>query len=312
MREKKEERLEITAFYKVNHSDELLSFLLSKCKTSRNNVKSLLSNHQVLVNGSPVTQFNFALAKDDEVKIAKKPVKGTAAEKEPVKKKRGYTLPIIYEDKDFIAVDKPAGLLSVENEKEQECAFSYLLQYLQNKNKALRPFILHRIDKETSGVLVFAKNIKVHSMLRLHWNEYVKKREYYAVVEGNPVEKEKTILSYLKENKNNMVYSSNDPSGQKAITHYRVVCESKEYSLLQVNIDTGRKNQIRVHLHELGYPILGDEKYGFHKNPLKRLVLHASRLEFLHPITKELITIEAGIPSSFTSLFHENSRLSRK
>lgn len=312
MREKKEERLEITAFYKVNHSDELLSFLLSKCKTSRNNVKSLLSNHQVLVNGSPVTQFNFALAKDDEVKIAKKPVKGPAAEKEPVKKKRGYTLPIIYEDKDFIAVDKPAGLLSVENEKEQECAFSYLLQYLQNKNKALRPFILHRIDKETSDVLVFAKNIKVHSMLRLHWNEYVKKREYYAVVEGNPIEKEKTILSYLKENQNNMVYSSNDPSGQKAITHYRVVCESKEYSLLQVNIDTGRKNQIRVHLHELGYPILGDEKYGFHKNPLKRLALHASRLEFLHPITKELITIEAGIPSSFTSLFHETSRLSRK
>ena len=312
MREKKEERLEITAFYKVNHSDELLSFLLSKCKTSRNNVKSLLSNHQVLVNGSPVTQFNFALAKDDEVKIAKKPVKGTAAGKEPVKKKRGYTLPIIYEDKDFIAVDKPAGLLSVENEKEQECAFSYLLQYLQNKNKALRPFILHRIDKETSGVLVFAKNIKVHSMLRLHWNEYVKKREQYAVVEGNPVEKEKTILSYLKENQNNMVYSSNDPSGQKAITHYRVVCESKEYSLLQVNIDTGRKNQIRVHLHELGYPILGDEKYGFHKNPLKRPELRGSRLEFLHPITKELITIEAGIPSSFTSLFHENSRLPRK
>ncbi len=304
MKEKKEERIEITATYKVNRSDELLNFLLVKCKTSRNNVKNLLSNHQVLVNGSPVSQFNFALAKDDEIKITKRPVRDELQKKGMQKKKRVNAIQIIYEDNDFIAINKPNGLLSVENDKSRECAYSYVLQYLQEKNKALRPFILHRIDMETSGVLVFAKNSRIHSMLKLNWNSYVQKREYYAVVEGNMQEKQKTITTFLKENQYNMVYSTNDPTGQKAITHYQVVRENKEYSLLQVNIDTGRKNQIRVHMQELGHPILGDEKYGFNKNPLKRLALHASKLEFIHPITKEVISIKSSIPKSFLSLFN--------
>lgn len=298
-----EPKIEITAIYKVNRSEELLSFLLTKCKTSRNNVKSLLTNRQVLVNGSVVSQYNLMLAKDDEIKISKRPV---SAEQKPGvrrEKRKFYTFNILYEDDDFIAVDKPVGLLSVESDKESECAFNYVLEYLQQKNKALRPYILHRIDKETSGVLIFAKNVKIHSMLRMNWNSYVELREYYAVVEGRLEKKSDTISSYLKENSNNLVYSTNDPSGQKAITHYTVKKESNEFSLLKVAIDTGRKNQIRVHMNSLGHPIVGDDKYGHTKNPLKRLGLHASKLEFKHPITKELISIEAPVPRIFYGLF---------
>lgn len=299
----KEEKIEITAIYKVNRSDELLAFLLAKCNTSRNNVKMLLSNHQVLVNGSVVTQYNLMLAKDDEVKISKKPITSSQKTNAPKVKRKFFSIDIIYEDSDFIAIDKPQGLLSVESDKERECAFNYVLEYLQAKNKALRPFILHRIDKETSGVLVFAKNVKIHSMLRLNWNDYVKTREYHAVVEGILEKKEDTISSYLMENSNNLVYSTQNPSGQKAITNYKVIKQSQEFSLLRVNILTGRKNQIRVHMQELGHPIVGDDKYGHTKNPLKRLGLHASKLEFVHPITNELIEIKAKVPNIFHGLF---------
>ena len=297
-----------TAVYKVGRSEELMSFLLRKCNTSRNNVKSLLVRRQVLVNGSVVTQYNFMLAKDDEVKLSRKSVQGSVAPaQKPVREKRESSprpqIKIIYEDDDFIAIDKPVGLLSVESDKETECAFAFVFKYLQSKDKRVRPFILHRIDKETSGVLVFAKNIKIHSMLKMKWNEFVSAREYYAVAEGVFEEKEKTLVSYLRENVNHMVYATQDPSGQKAITHYSVVKENEKYALLRVKIDTGRKNQIRVQMQEIGHPIVGDDKYGCTKNPLKRLGLHASCLEFMHPVTKEIIHISAPVPPAFRALF---------
>ena len=303
------EKIEYTASFKVNRSDELLEFLLKKMNTSRNNVKNLLSHHMVLVNGSPVSQYNLMLAKDDEVKITKKPqlsmprVKNDSKNKKD-KPKRVY-LDIIYEDDDFIAINKPNGLLSVESDKERECAFSYVLEYMQENDPKSRPFVLHRIDKETSGVLVFAKNVKIHSMLKLNWNEYIKTREYFAMVEGTLKEKEGRITSYLKENQNNLVYSTQDPSGALAVTDYKVKKENGQYSLLSVLIYTGRKNQIRVHMHDIGNPIVGDDKYGCTKNPLKRLGLHASRLEFLHPITKELISIKAPVPNIFYGPFEK-------
>ncbi len=177
VRGEREERINgvpvYTATYKVNRSDELLEFLLRKCNTSRNNVKSLLVRKQVLVNGKVVTQYNFILAKDDEVKISKKPMKDAAIAKMPTVSKRREVkirtpLKIIYEDEDFVAIDKPVGLLSVESDKETECAYGYVQDYLAQKEKGARPFVLHRIDKETSGVLVFAKNVKIHSMLKMH------------------------------------------------------------------------------------------------------------------------------------------------
>ncbi len=301
-----------TALYKVNRSDTLMEFLLRKCNTSRNNVKSLLSRRQVLVNGSVVTQFDFPLAKDDEVKLSKKSVQGNIApapkRREEDKRKRedrreSTRIKIIYEDEDFIAIDKPVGLLSVESDTETQCAFACVFEYLSQNGKNARPYLLHRIDKETSGVLVFAKNPKIHSMLKMHWNEQVTLREYYAVVEGVMEQKEDTVLSYLKENKNNLVYSTQDPTGQKAITKYAVVEETEGYSLLRVQIETGKKNQIRVHMQSLNHPVVGDEKYGCTKNPLKRLGLHASRLCFIHPVTKKEISIGAAIPSAFRTLF---------
>ena len=305
-----------TATFKVNRSEELMEFLLRKCNTSRNNVKSLLVRKQVLVNGRVVTQYNFLVAKDDEVKLSRRPVKDGVVAAQP--SRTGKTKPIqkqkvefkvIYEDEDLIAINKPTGLLSVESDKETECAYGYVLEYLQEQNKMARPFVLHRIDKETSGVLVFAKNVKIHSKLKMHWNELVQAREYFAVVEGTLEKKSDTILSYLKENVNNIVYSTSDPTGQKAVTHYEVVKENGQYSLLKVKIDTGRKNQIRVHLKSIGHIVVGDDKYGkkedgtFVKNPLGRLGLHAAKLEFIHPDTREVISIAAPLPPSFRALF---------
>ncbi len=306
-----------TATYKVPRSDTLLEFLLRKCNTSRNNVKSLLVRKQVLVNGSVVTQYDFPLAKDDEVKLARKPMKeGVGASNSATKSrasKQKVAIKVVYEDEDFIAVDKPEGLLSVESDKDTECAYGYILESMQAQGKNARPYVLHRIDKETSGVLLFTKNIKLHSMLRMHWNEQVQRREYFAVAEGIFEEKSGTITSYLKENVNNLVYSTNDPSGQKAVTHYEVIKESPQglYSLLKVQIDTGRKNQIRVHLQMKGHPIIGDDKYGkkadgvFVKDPLGRLGLHASKLELIHPVSKELMSFNAPMPPSFRTLFGE-------
>ena len=172
------ENPEYTAQFRVERSGGLLPFLMEKCSTSRNNVKSLLSGHYVLVNGSPVSRHDFLLAKDDEVKLSKRPVSQKEGSRGEPKGKNGkFRLKILYEDADFIAIDKPAGLLSVESDKETECAFGYVLEYMRAENPAARPYILHRIDKETSGVLVFAKNVKVHSLLRLDWNRYVTLRE---------------------------------------------------------------------------------------------------------------------------------------
>ena len=301
----RKEKNEYSYIFKVNKSEEFLSFLLSKMSTSRNNVKSLLSNKQVLVNGVVITQFNFLLAKEDEVKISKKP-NTNAIQSKSVKRnsRKYYTMDIIYEDDDFIAINKPTGLLSVKTDTEStDTAYKYVLEYLQSKNKMIRPFVLHRIDKDTSGVLIFTKNVKIHSILRLNWNEYVKVREYAAVVEGQLDPKEGQITSYLKENQFNLSYSTKDPSGELAITNYKVTKENQAYSLVKVNLETGRKNQIRVHMQDMGNPIVGDEKYGHTKNPLKRLGLHHSTLELMHPFTKEIIRFHAPIPHIFMGLF---------
>lgn len=320
-REKREEQTKneraekpvYTAIYKATRSDELLEFLLRKCKTSRNNVKNLLVRRQVLVNGNVTTQYDYPIAKDDEIKLSKTPLreektahataraitKAQSQSQKQTRKNSPQTIGILYEDDEFLAVDKPCGLLSVESDKERESAYLFAAEYLRERGKTARPYVLHRIDKETSGVLVFAKDIKIHSMLKMRWNELVQTREYYAVVEGTPEQKEGKIETYLKENANHLVYATNDPSGQRAVTRYRVLSSNAEYSLLLVEIDTGRKNQIRVHMQKIGHPIVGDDKYGHTKNPLKRLGLHASKLCFLHPKIKELITITSPLPPSF-------------
>lgn len=296
------DKIVITAKYKVKRSTTLLPFLLEKINTSRNNIKHLLSNKQVLVNGNQVSQFNFPLANEDEVAITKTPVL-TNNQVKKTNEKRPH-LDIIYEDEDFIAINKPAGLLAVANDKEiTDTAYSQVFEFLKTKNK--RPYVIHRIDKETSGVLVFTTNVKLQSRLRLEWNKYVKYRGYIAICEGHLENKQGTLKNYLANNEYNLVYVSNNKNDELAITNYKVLKENKNMSLLDINIETGRKNQIRVQLANINHPIIGDDKYG-HKETFKRLGLHASSLQFVNPYNHKEIKIIAKIPNTFYGLFNGN------
>lgn len=316
-------KAEYTARYVVQRSDTLLEFLLKKCNQSRNNVKSLLSGGKVLVNGRAEKQFDFPLAKDDEIRISKTraaKVAGISRNDEAREKgrergkngaaERAARLPlpkIIFEDERFLVLDKPAGLLSVESDDERLSAYYIAEEYLRQKGKKERAYVLHRIDKETSGVLAFAKDIKLHSMLRMHWNELVEQREYYAVVSGVFEEKSGEIVSYLKEDKNHLVYCVFPREGKRAVTRYETVKENGKFSLLRVEIDSGRKNQIRVAMKAAGHPVVGDEKYGGadtafnlpQNSPLKRLGLHASRLALRLPASGESISFVSPVPKEF-------------
>ena len=278
--------------YKVTHECELLDFLFEIYKdSSRNSVKTLLSSHRVLVDGAPVSQFNFKLYPGDIVMIAK-----TA-----IKQKARSNLPIIYEDDELIVIDKPSGLLSVASDKEKgSTAYRIITDYVQQKDKHNRIFVVHRIDEDTSGVLMFSKSSELKELFQDKWNELVSKRGYYAIVEGKMKEKEGTISSFLKKNSLNLMYSSHKKGdGQYAITHYKVIKENDRFSLLDVNIDSGRKNQIRVHLGEKGHNIIGDDKYGNPSNPIGRLGLHAYELDVRHPVTNKLLKFKAPIPKDF-------------
>ena len=282
--------------FKVDHECELLEFLLLTFKDqSRNSVKSMLTNHRVAVDGAPISQYNFKLYPGDTVIVSKT----------PIHKKTRSNLPIIFENDELIVINKPSGLLSIASDKEKgSTAYRMLTDYVQQKDKHNRIFVVHRLDEDTSGVLMVAKNPKIQQALQDNWNEIVTKRGYYAIVEGRLKEKNGTIKSYLKKNSQNMMYSSKKQGdGQFAITRYKVLQEVEGYSLLDVHIDTGRKNQIRVHLGEMGHHVIGDDKYGEPSNPIKRLGLHAYELEFKHPFTGKVMKFTAPIPKEFKILF---------
>lgn len=210
-------------------------------------------------------------------------------------------LDILYEDKFIIIVNKPSNLLTVATEKEKDrTLYSYVFDYLKQKNKNNKVFIVHRLDKDTSGIVMFAKDEKTKFYLQDNWDKF--KRNYVAVVNGK-VEKQKgTIKSYLQETKTHLTYSVNDKNGKLAITEYEKVLENKQYTMLSLNLKTGRKNQIRVQLADMGNSIVGDKKYGIKKDPIRRMALVANTLEFIHPKTKEKIVIDIDIPNSFISL----------
>jgi len=286
--------------YKVTKECELLEFLLETFKNqSRNSVKSLLSSHRVSVDGAPTSQFNFKLYPEDTVIISNA----------PIRRKTRSNLPIIYEDDDIIVINKPSGLLSIASDNEKSStAYRMLSDYVQQKDKHNRIFVVHRLDEDTSGVLMVAKNVKIQQALQNNWNDIVKKRGYYAIVEGVMEKKSDTIKSYLKKNSQNLMYSSKKAGdGQLAITHYKVIKSNGTYSLLDVNIDTGRKNQIRVHLGEKGHYIIGDDKYGKPANPIKRLGLHAYELDLIHPFTGKLMKFTSPMPKEFGILMDENN-----
>ena len=212
-------------------------------------------------------------------------------------------LDIIYEDKFIIVINKPSGLLTISTDNEKNnTLYHKVYDYLKKKHKSNKVFIVHRLDKDTSGLVVFAKSEKIKYYLQNNWDNV--KRFYYAVVNGDVNKKYGEIESYLKETKTLLVYSSNDKkNGKLAITKYEKIISNNKYSLLKIDIKTGRKNQIRVHLNDIGHPIVGDKKYGkWKKEPLKRLCLHATKLELIHPTLNRLITFTDETPSEFECL----------
>lgn len=284
--------------FKVHEECELLQFLFTKFSSlSKNAVKSILSGHYVAVNGAPVTQFNLKLAKDDVVIVSK----------QRIAKKTRKDLPIIFENDELIAINKPSGLLSVASDTEKgRTAYRIVNDYMQQKDKHNRIYVVHRLDEDTSGVLVFAKNPKIRDILQKNWNDIVLARGYYAIVEGVIQPKEAKLVDYLRENSLNLMYVTNDKvNGKKCITNYKTIVSNKNYSLLDVDIETGRKNQIRVQLGHRGHHIIGDDKYGEPSDPLKRLGLHAYKLKFIHPVTKKLMEFIAPMPDEFKKMFNK-------
>ncbi len=278
--------------YTINVSEDnlLYDFLRSKLSNeSKNNIKSLLLRKNVYVNDKLQTKYNYELHKGDIISIKTSQF---------IDEETNIKLKIIYEDKDIIVVDKPSGILTISTEKEKNLTIYHLvMNYLKSKNKNNKVFIIHRLDKDTSGILIFAKSEKIKNLFQNKWNDIIKERRYYAIVLNKLKDKQGVIKSYLKENKNHIVYSTNDKvNGKLAITEYKVIKEIEKYALLDINIKTGRKNQIRVHLSDLSSPIIGDKKYGCENKLIKRLALHAYKLKLIDPRNGKIIQFTSDLP----------------
>lgn len=281
---------------KVKQPSILFDFLRENLvQESKNNIKSLLSKKHVYVNDRLQTKYNYRLYENDVVEIKTK---------EFIDKKTNLKLEIIYEDNDIIVVDKPSFILTIANDKEKELTIYHLvMNYLKSKNKNNKVFIIHRLDKDTSGVIMFARSEKIKNLFQKNWNDIVLERKYYAVVEGILKNKKGIIKSYLKENKSHIVYSSNDNiNGKLAITEYEVIKSNENYSLIDINIKTGRKNQIRVHFSDLNKPIIGDKKYGSKINPINRLALHAYKIKIVDPRNQKVLDFNSQIPQELKKL----------
>ena len=275
---------------KVMYEDTLLHYLLENISNkSKNNIKTFLTKGNVLVNNKVITKYDYPLHKNDEVIVRMSNISN-----------RIKDIVVIYEDKDFIVVNKPAHMLSIATSKEKQKTLYHLVrEHVKKQNKNDKIFIVHRLDKDTSGIVLFAKNERIKNKLQEDWNKLVE-RKYLAVVEGKVDKKQDTITSYLQEDSTLRVYSSS--KGKFASTFYRTLKVSRKYSLLEIKINTGRKNQIRVHLSDIGHPIIGDKKYGAKTNPIKRLGLHAYSIKFIHPDTKKKYEFTTEEPKDILKL----------
>jgi 23S rRNA pseudouridine1911/1915/1917 synthase len=290
-----------TRQYTVKEPAELLPFLIDKLSSlGRNSVKAILARGQVAVNGKAVTAYNFPLQPEQTVTISKDKV----VEDIPL-----AGMSILHEDEDVIVIQKDTGLLSIAaNVQENEItAYRQLTAHVRNHDPKARIFVVHRLDRDTSGVMMFAKNEKAQQHLQNTWQDSVKERTYVALVEGMVKKPEGTISSWLKEHTKSLkMFSTPYPNdGQHAVTHYKTIQANRSFSLLEVNLETGRKNQIRVHMQDIGHPVVGDKKYGSKTKEIGRLGLHARVLAFLHPTTCQLLRFETNIPKSFLNPFRE-------
>lgn len=282
---------------KVTETSELMKFLIEKFpEKNRTTIKSLLAHKQVSVDDMVTTKFDFPLKRGQMVFLNKK-----RAEEKP----RFRGLRIVHEDASIIVIDKANGLLSMASETEkQKTAYSILSEYVKRFDPNNLIFIVHRLDRDTSGLMMFAKSKKIQEILQKDWNNSIIERSYIAIVEGVIEKTEGTVTSWLKENKALVVYSSQTPDdGLKAVTHYKVLKTNKVFSLLEVKLETGRKNQIRVHMKDIGFPVTGDKKYGAKLNPIGQMGLHARVLSFKHPVTGKALRFDTPIPMKFQKLF---------
>ena len=276
---------------KVNKNGELLDYLYNNLEMPKKKIKQYLTHGAIFVNNVKIRQYNYPIINGMEIVI-----------NTDSKNKKVLPFEVLFEDDNIIVVNKPAGLLTIATVKEKEKTLYHIVSdYLKSKDKNARVFIVHRLDKETSGVLVLAKNEKIKKQLQENWNEYVSLREYVAVVHGHLKEQEKKIIQNLKETKTNLVYVTKHNDGKEAITNYKVIKENTKYSLVSINIETGRKNQIRVAFSSLGNPIVGDNKYGI-RDKENRLYLHANRLKMYYPVIKKDILFETSNPVEFRKI----------
>lgn len=280
--------------------DQLLNFLLSVLKDqSRTTVKSLLAHQQVRVNKTVVRAFDHRLEKNDVVEVHWD---------QAFRMLKHPKLKVVFEDKYLMVVEKDAGLLAVASSKEKvKTAYSILNEYVKQQSPGNKVFVVQRLDRETSGLLLFAKTKEVQALMQDNWRFAVNQRKYIAVLEGclrtGDGSGKGTVTSYLWESKALIVYASNHPEdGVKAVSHYQVLRSNDRYSLVAFNLDTSRKHQIRAQMNSIGYPVAGDLKYGGHQNDINRVALHACELSFTHPMTGEKMKFESKIPASFEKL----------
>ena len=280
----------------VTEEQELLEFLMTHLNQSHSKIKATLQGRGIKVNGKTVSQYNFLLQPGMRVAVSKTKRNQQGFKSRYVK--------IVYEDRWIIVVEKNIGILSMAAGHSSLNVKSVLDDYFKKSRQKCTAHVVHRLDRDTSGLMVYAKDIETEQILEHHWHEIVYDRRYVAVVSGELVQDEGTIQNWLKDNKAYITYSSPvDNGGKLAITHFHVLDRTTEHSLVEFKLETGRKNQIRVHSADMGHPVCGDVKYGNGDDPLHRLCLHAWLLCFTHPRTGEQMEFETPIPTVFRQLF---------
>lgn len=275
----------------------LKAFILSAWPDlSGNRVNGLLHRGQVKLRGEVTTQFDAPVNEGDAVAINFS---------RPYTVLRHPRLQLVYEDEYVVVVNKGYGLLSVSRgaAKPETTAYNIVKNYLKECDSRQKVFIVHRLDRDTSGLMMFAKTPEAKEAMQHNWNNMVLERKYVAVVEGNVENDEGVIRSYLGETSAHEVFSTQDPQqGKLAVTRYKVLARGQGRSLVEYSLDTGRKNQIRVHSRELGHPIVGDRRYGASQSPIGRLCLHARTLRFVHPQSRNDMNFQLPVPAKFLKL----------
>ncbi len=286
--------------YDIVQVDEeigLLDFLLKNAgNKSRTKIKATLRGQGIKVNGRITTQFDYQLNPGMKVSISKTKRDGQQLVSRYVK--------LVYEDRHIVVIEKAEGILSMAAGHSSLNVKSVLDDYFHKSHQRCTAHVVHRLDRETSGLMIYAKDMDTEQILEHNWHDIVYDRRYVAVVSGEIEDDGGTIANWLKDNKAYVTYSSPvDNGGKYAITHFHVLARTTEHSLVEYRLETGRKNQIRVHSADMGHPVCGDMKYGNGDDPLHRLCLHAYRLDFYHPITGSRMEFETPIPPAFNRLF---------